>query len=284
MLTAILLMCPLLVFGQSDSEVIKKSFKVTSDTKEMWFCICNIEGNVEVEAYDGNTIEMELKKTVRASRADDVKLGMDELSIDVSEGENYVKVMMTAPNMEDKTYPEELNCNWNWQRHSEKRYYRYSYDYKVRVPRKISVKISTVNNGDLLIKDVEGEVYANNVNGDVELTNIRENTKAHTVNGHIEVSYSAMPSEFGDFQTVNGDIEIIAPKNGGAVYSFDTQWGEVYSDFEFSKKLAPKVTSNKKNGGTRFKISGSNGYQVGNGGPSMEFETLNGNVRIKKGK
>ncbi len=278
-----LLISPVMVYGQSDSEVIKKSFNVTNNTKEMWFCICNIEGDVEVEAYDGNTIEMELKKTVRARRSDDVKLGMEELDIDINEGENYVKVMMTAPNMEDRSYPEELNCNWNWQRHSEKRYYRYRYDYKVKVPRSISVKISTVNNGDLFIRDVEGQIYANNVNGDVELMNISENTKAHTVNGHIEVEYKSMPSEFGDFQTVNGDIEVIAPENGGAVYSFDTQWGKVYSDFDFSKKIAPKLEKNSGGKGVKYKLSG-NSYQVGNGGPSMDFETLNGTIRIRKGK
>ena len=113
---------------------------------------------------------------------------------------------------------------------------------------------------------------------------LKDNTKAHTVNGDIEVSYLNMPSEFGDFETINGDIEIFAPAKPNAVFSFNTKYGEVYSDFDFDKKLAPQMVSNKSRGGIKYKISGANRYQLGNGGPSMEFETLNGNVLIRKGK
>lgn len=283
LIAILLVLNPLVANGQRETETIKKSLKVSADTKEMWFCICNISGDVEVEAYDGNTIELILKKEVSGKGQSDVTKGMDELQIDVSEGENYVKVQMTAPYITNRSKNDELDCSSQWNRNGD-RDYRFRYDYKVKVPRHISVKISTVNDGDLFVKGVEGEVYANNVNGDVELEGIKENTKAHTVNGTIEVQYTAMPSEFGDFQTINGNIEIFTPTNAGAVFSFDTRWGEVYSDFDFSKKIAPKVVTNIKKGGTKYKISNSNSYQVGEGGPTMDFETLNGDILIRKGK
>jgi tellurite resistance-related uncharacterized protein len=281
LITMLLLLCPLLVFGQSETETIKKSFKVSTDSKEMWLCICNIQGDVEVEAYDGNTIELVLEKEVSGSRQSDVTEGMQELQIDVNEGDDFVKVQMKAPYITHRGEPDRLNCNSQWSNDND-RDYRFRYDYKIKVPRHISIKISTVNNGDLFVKGVEGEVYANNVNGDVALEGIKENTKAHTVNGTIDVRFTALPSEFGKFQTVNGDIEIYAPANSGAIYNFETSWGEVFSDFEFSKKIAPEVVTNKKRGSTKYMISNSNSYQVGDGGPKMDFETLNGDILIRK--
>jgi DUF4097 and DUF4098 domain-containing protein YvlB len=193
--------------------------------------------------------------------------------------------MLSAQNLyREKDDP--LACGWDW--NQNRQYKRVDYnqrlDFKVKVPNTISVKISTVNNGDLYIKGVKGEVYANNVNGDIDLIDLAANTKAQTVNGHVEVSYNQLPAEFGEYETVNGDVIIKAPSNAKGVFSFETQWGKIYSDFDFSSKVSPKVVSNKnESGGTSYKIDNSNSYQLGEGGPSLQFKTLNGNIKIIKG-
>lgn len=280
-----ILLTPLLMVAQDDRETIKKSFEVKDNSQEMWLCVCNIEGDVEVEAYDGNTIEIEVSKRIRSRRADDVKQGMEEVQVDFEEGEGYVRARLKTPQNEYREKADPLACGWNWNRNSEKTYYRYRLDFKVKVPRAISVKISTVNNSDLIVKGVQGMVYANNVNGNVELIDIANDTKAHTVNGRIDVNYTKMPTEFADFETVNGNIEVIAPKGAGAIYSFETQWGQIYSDFDFDKRLTPKVVSNKgKKGGTLYKVSKSNSYQVKEGGPEFFFKTLNGKIMLRDGK
>lgn len=282
--TMLFLLLPLLAFAQRESEVIKKSFKLNDTSKEMWFCVCNIEGDVEVEAYDGNTIEIEIQKEIRARGTADLKQGMDEVTVDFSEGDGYLRARLVTPYNRYREKDDPLACGWSWENHGNRVDYRFRLDFKVKVPRGISVKISTVNDSDLFIKGVQGEIYANNVNGDVELTDIGANTKANTVNGKIEVNYLSMPEEFAEFQTVNGDIEVYAPKNSNAVYTFETRYGEVFSDFDFSKKLAPKMVSTRaKRGGTMYKIAHANSYQVGDGGPSFEFKTLNGDILVRKG-
>lgn len=271
--------------AQNNSETIKKSFTITDFSEEMWFCVCNIEGDVEVEAYDGKTIEVEVEKRIRAKRASDVAEGMEDVDVDFTQGEGFVRARLSTPQNTFSEKDDSLACGWNWNRNSDRVYYRYRLDFKVKVPRGISVKISTVNNSDLYIDGVKGQVYANNVNGNVELTNIANDTKAHTVNGRIKVTYTSMPQEFADFETVNGDIEVYTADQGAGIYSFDTQHGEVYSDLDFSKKLAPKMVANKgKRGGSMYKISNSNSYQVADGGAEMEFKTLNGTIRVKRGK
>jgi hypothetical protein len=281
----LLLMAPLWGLAQNDSETIKKSFTVTDLTEEMWFCVCNIEGDVEVEAYDGNTIEIEVNKKIRARRDEDIAEGMKDVQVEFVQGEGFVRARLETPFNQFKERDDSLACGWQWDRNGDRVYYRYRVDFKVKVPRNISVKISTVNNSDLFIKGVKGQIYANNVNGDVELTDIANDTKAHTVNGKINVSYTSMPREFADFETINGDIVVYTAGDASGIYSFETQYGEVYSDLDFNKKLAPKMVSGKgKNGGSMYKIANSNSYQAGNGGGEISFKTLNGDIRIKKGK
>lgn len=272
------------LLGQKDSEVIKKSLKVNDNTKEFWFCVCNINGDIDVEAYDGNTIEVELKKQISARNSNDVKLGMEEVKMRVSEGSGFAKVMFEFPDQQIEDKDDELDCGWSWNGNRNRPKYSYRLDYKVKVPRGISVKVSTVNDGDVFIKNAGGEIYAGNVNGDITLEGIQGNTKANTVNGVIEVTYNKMPKEFGSFKTVNGDILLSAPESSSAVYNFQTQWGKVYSDFDFDAKVAPKMVATSNDKGTRYKISNSNGYQIGKGGPAFEFETLNGDIRVRKKK
>lgn len=272
------------LLAQKDSEVIKKSLKVNENTQEFWFCVCNINGDINVEAYDGNTIEIELKKQVSARSASEVAKGMEEVNMIVSEGSGYAKVMFTSPNQTIEDKDDELDCGWNWNGRRNQPKYSYKLDYKIKVPRGISIKVSTVNDGDVFVKNSGGEIYAGNVNGDITLEGIQGNTKANTVNGVIEVTYNKMPSEFGSFKTVNGDILISAPEKSSGIYNFQTQWGKVYSDFDFDAKVAPKMIATSSDRGTKYKISNSNGYQIGKGGPAFEFETLNGDIRISKKK
>ncbi|OEK06276.1 DUF4097 family beta strand repeat-containing protein [Roseivirga misakiensis] len=270
------------LIAQRDSETITKSLKVKDNSKEFWFAVCNINGNVDVEAYSGNTIEIELKKQISARSADNVRAGMEEVKMLISEGDDFAKVNFEFPDQKIREKDDPLDCGWDWNGNRRKSRYSYLLDYKIKVPNGISVKISTVNEGDVSIRNVEGEIYAGNVNGDITLINIESNTKASTVNGVIEAVYTKMPSEFGSFNTVNGDILLEVPSKSSGVYNFQTQWGKVYSDLDFDSKVAPKVMKTSSGKGTKYKISNSNGYQMGKGGPSMEFETLNGDIRIRK--
>ena len=274
-----------MAFGQSQSETIKKSIAVKDNSKAYWFCVCNINGDIDVEAYNGKTVEVEIIKEIRSRNAEDVRQGMEDIQVSVEEGTDYARIIMTSPDQMIKEKEDPLNCSWDWNRNRRSTGYRYTLDYKIKVPEGISVKVSTVNNGDVSVTNVDGELYAGNVNGSVYLEGVAENVKAKTVNGRVNVSFRKMPSEFASFDTVNGDITLeLTDKNDG-VYNFVTRWGKVYSDFDFDSKVAPKMQKVTNEGsGTKYRIANSNGYQLGNGGPTLDFETLNGNIRLKKKK
>ncbi len=257
----LLLLVPLFAFAQGDSEIIKKSIQVKDNSKAYWFCVCNIEGDIEVEAYPGNRVELEVRKEIRARGAADVRQGMEDIQVLVEEGDDYAKVIMTSPNQIIKEKDDPLNCSWDWNRNSSRLDYKYSLDYKIKVPEGISVKVSTVNNGDISITNVKGELYAGNVNGSVYLEGVSDNVKAKTVNGKLNVSMTKMPTDFASFDTVNGDITLELPKRNDDVFNFLTRWGKVYSELDFDSKVAPQMEKVSNNSGvTKYKIASSNGY------------------------
>lgn len=283
----LIFLMPAMVLGQSKTETIKKSFELANPTQEFWFGVCNIEGDVSVEAYNGKTIEVEVNKKISARSEADLAVGMEDIKVDFTQGDGFIMARMISSQNRYRVKNDPLACGWDWERNGNyKRVeYKQRLDFTVKVPKGISVKISTVNNGNLYLEGVAGEVYANNVNGNVDLIGLSANAIAQTVNGHVEVSYVQLPKEFGEFETVNGDIILSIPNNANGVFDFETQWGKIYSDFDFSGKVSPKLVANKtKSGGTNYKIDSSNSYQLGEGGPSYQFKTLNGNIKVIKSK
>ena len=269
------------VQGQN-TETVNRSLQVKGKASDFWFCLCNINGSIEAEAYEGSTIELTLEKRL-FERGSSSGAKVEDLQIDVIEGEDYTKVIMKHPGYTNSEPNDALDCNWNWQRKRRGGIeYDYEFNYKVKVPRGLNVKLSTVNEGHVEIKNIGGDIYASNVNGDVSIEEAKGNVKASTVNGRVDVSYASMQAEFGEFDTVNGDIYVFVPQAGSGVFSFETQWGKVYSDLDFDEKVAPKMEKVSKGGMTKYKMANSNGYRLGNGGPQLDFETLNGDIKIKR--
>ena len=60
--------------------------------------------------------------------------------------------------------------------------------------------------------------------------------------------------------------------------------GEFYTDFDNVQVMPSKVTKteSKGSGGTVYKLSKNSDIRFGAGGKLFKFETLNGNVIIKK--
>jgi DUF4097 and DUF4098 domain-containing protein YvlB len=141
-----------------------------------------------------------------------------------------------------------------------------------------------VNEGNVSIKNVYGSLKINNVNGPISIVNAKGSTIAHTVNGGITVNYLALPPDACSYYTINGELKVTYPAALAADVSFKSMNGEFYTDFQNVEVLPSHVTKteNKGNGGTVYKLSKNSDIRFGAGGKLFKFETLNGNVYIKK--
>ena len=159
-------------------------------------------------------------------------------------------------------------------------------DLKIEVPPGSALKLSTVNDGEIEVDGIAGELELHNTNGGIVVRNARGPVNANTVNGDIEVEFTGgLGSEPMAFSTLNGDVDLTLP----AASTFDVRLrsdnGEIYSDFDVA--LAPKaakVEEDRGKGKYRVSIAKELSGKVGGGGPEIFLKTFNGDIVLRKGK
>jgi hypothetical protein len=154
----------------------------------------------------------------------------------------------------------------------------------VKVPFGMNLHISTVNDGIITVNNVIGTLHINNVNEEISIKNATGTTYAHTVNGDVSVSYQANPPEECSYYTINGNINISYQPGLSADLQFKSMHGDFFTDFPEAELLPASVTKVKEKKGNSivYKLNTTTSVRFGKGGRTFKFETLNGNVYIKK--
>jgi hypothetical protein len=259
-------------------EHISKQFTLQKPAANSVFALYNVFGSVKVEGYNGNQVMIEIDQTIEADNADDMAKAKQEFKLGFDQKADTITAYTAAP------YDSRPHQWRDSDRHSDRRYYTVKLEYTVKVPNNMNLKVSTVNNGTMSVKDVYGTLKVNNVNGPITIVNAKNTTDAHTVNGGISVNYLANPTDASSYSTINGKLEIAYQPNLAANVQFKSMNGEFYTNFDNTEILPTQVvkTETKRDNSTTYKLNKNTQIKVGTGGKLFKFETLNGNIYIKK--
>ena len=223
-----------------------------------------LAGSITVKGYDGKDVIVEAR--VRASEGSERAGGMRRIpmtstGLSVEEDSNTVNISTESMNR--------------------------AVDVTIQVPRKTSLYLRTVNDGDIVVNGVEGEMDVNDVNGEVTMTDISGNAVAHALNGKVLVTFARIdPSKPMAFSSLNGDIDVTFPADLKANVSLSSDQGDVYSEFDIQlQATAPKqiTEDGRKSGGKyRVKIDKTLRGTINGGGPEYQFKNFNGDIYIRK--
>jgi hypothetical protein len=160
-------------------------------------------------------------------------------------------------------------------------------DLTITVPHHSSVSLHTVNDGNIVVSDIDGELDINNVNGTVTLNGIGGSVVAHALNGKVLATFTRVdPEKPMAFSSLNGDIDVTFPPDVKANLSLRTDNGEIYSDFDIQlQATAPQqiVEDDRGKGGKyRVRIDKTLRATLNGGGPEIQFKDFNGNIYIRK--
>ncbi len=283
--TTILLLCVLALTGQATaaSETIKIERKLTfaKESPDNVLEIYNIFGSLEVEGYDGNEVIVYLEITINAKTEAQLSKAKGELSLGVLEDDSALVLYNKAQFLHTERIDGPCQCNW-----MKDVDYEFSYDYKVKVPRNIHLHLSTVNDGFIEVKQVNGSVYAHHVNGPITLLQVGGSIDAKTINGDLSVEHTRVPAGANSYHSFNGDVNVYYPTEPNAEISFKSFNGSFFTDLDNIAVQAPAWEKEevKKNGKTTYKLSQQKKMTVGKGGNLLAFETFNGNIYVKKSK
>jgi DUF4097 and DUF4098 domain-containing protein YvlB len=135
----------------------------------------------------------------------------------------------------------------------------------------------------VVVDGTHGDFDVTNVNGRVVLRAMRGSGRASTVNGSVEATFDAAPRSESLFKTVNGDVSVTLPRTLAADLRLKSMRGAMYTDFDTVTVPADREPA-RRQGQPRFvyRQRGFTTHRVGGGGPALSFETLNGDIQIKR--
>jgi hypothetical protein len=153
-----------------------------------------------------------------------------------------------------------------------------------RVPRNANLELSTVNDGEITVSNINGKLVLENVNGPITATNINGSVIAESVNQDITVSFAGINTDdVMAFSSVNGDLNLGLPANTGAELHIDSAEGEIISDFEVEVMPSkPVMTRDSSRHGVEVSVESAIIANVNGGGTVIKLKTLNGNINITK--
>lgn len=248
--------------AQQEADPQRIAVPVGSPGEQVVLEVSLLSGAVRVEGYDGDQVVVEATRKEPNREVEKVdgmyRIPNNTLGLSVEQNGNTVEV------------------GGNWRSNVA--------EVSIQVPRKTSVKIDTVNDGEIEIAGVDGDHELSSVNGEIEARAVGGSVVASTTNGDVTVELLRVtPDTPMSFTTWNGDVEVSFPPSFGAQLVMKVGQGEIFSEFEVAvDPLGARMKREDGARGTRLELESEVRARLGGGGPEVRFETFNGDVRIRK--
>lgn len=278
--------------AQTHTEKITREFSLEKKSPENAIIIANINGDVKVVGYAGDKILVEVNKSINAKTAARLEKGKTEIKLGVLDLADtiilYVDGLCGGFGKQDNrdhggAIRSAKNWGYNWNKGCNdcNTEYDYKLDFVVRIPTSLNISVSTINDGNIDVENVDGVVIARNINGSIRLQNLMRESDASTINGNVDVEYARNPQKDCRYYSLNGDINAWFQRGLSASMSFESFNGSFYTNIDRLESLPVQVEKKDMKEGVKYKING-NRYKVGAGGANLDFETFNGNVYLKE--
>lgn len=240
----------------------------------------NTNGFIHVEAATGSAVQMSIHKVVRGETSNDVAEGQRDVRLEFKDG---------APRIEATVYDRrghycgEERDGRDGDRNWDRIHYNVRFDFTIKVPRDVQLRLCTVNGGDVIVSGTRGDFDVTNVNGLIDMKGVAGSGRAHTVNGPVSVTFTANPKQESSFKTINGNVDVQFQEGLSADFAMKTMNGGLYTDFDAQPlPAALSAAPQRNNGRFTYRANQFTRVRVGSGGPQITFETLNGNVRARR--
>jgi DUF4097 and DUF4098 domain-containing protein YvlB len=159
---------------------------------------------------------------------------------------------------------------------------------EIQVPQNFSLKLATVNGGNIEISNLNGDFELSNVNGHIAMENVSGSAVANTTNGHIKANFLKWDgSSPMAFTTLNGNVDLTLPASSKFNTKLRSDRGEVYTDFDLAhdpKQTQAKPAARSESGLYQVSTADFITGKVNGGGPEILIKNMHGNIYIRKSK
>jgi hypothetical protein len=211
--------------------------------------ISNVNGKIDVEPGEGNTVEVIALKKAKGPSPEAAKSALERITIE-----------------EDAT-PARIKLDTKVARTSGLfNHGGIQVEYRVKVPAGAEVKFTTVNGG-IDLSGLKGRIEAETTNGGVRAREVAGQIAATTTNGGLDIDLARMPEGGVKLECTNGGIKLRLPRDAKATISARITNGGI------SQGDLPIETSGESN---RRRLDG----RLNGGGPRIDIEGTNGGITL----
>lgn len=277
---AVLMLIGASTFMANAQEREQLTVPLSDPARESKLNVSLVTGSIKVVGYDGKDIMIDAiagnkgERTSKKGMNINIDMSNDKGNTDgmkrISTNDGFELIAKEKNNVVNVSV-DKVNTNIN---------------ITVKVPRKTSLKLSTVNNGDIWVENVNGNLEVSNINGEIRMKNVAGSVLANTINQDIVVNFTDVtPNTPMAFTTLNGDVDVTFPPTIKANVKLKTERGGVYTDFDIDVDKNPaKVnqTSDKERGLYKITKDEWTYGKINAGGSEIMMKTMNGNIYVRK--
>ncbi len=262
----------LLLFALSTTLLAAQSEKFTH-TDLPYTTVSNINGYIHVIGEDRADISVEL---MNVESKEDVKLVREEY-------EDGLYVYVQLPDHQVTINAQDHSINQQWKNNDcSIKIGSFHYDILLRVPKHTHLNLSTLNDGEIDVKNITGELSVNNLNRSINLSQVSQLIYAHALNGDIDVDFTSNPEKEMYIHSLNGEVTLNMPDELHAEIAFSSFNGDLYTNFDDIRSSKPEIKKNDSDDGFKISIGKEDLYVIGKGGPKITIETFNGDAIVKE--
>ena len=162
-----------------------------------------------------------------------------------------------------------------------------SINFEIEVPLRSNLKLSAVNDGEILIENVDGELEVTNVNGGIVMNSVAGSVIAGTTNGTVRATLTRVNAQREmAFTSLNGTVDVTLPPATRANLRMRSNNGDVYSDFDVQLAASTPSVEETRSSNGRYRINRNRAIvgTINGGGPEIELRTFNSNVYVREGR
>ena len=205
------------------------------------FELQNVNGPVDVEGWDRDSVEIRAVKTAKNREAD-----LALVSIEVDAQPSAVSVSTRYPQNEGVEV---------------------AVEYKVHVPHSAHVEHVGTVNGTLRVSGIEALEDLRTVNGNIEVYEAGGSVHAHTTNGNVHMELLHVKDKNGAIaETTNGSVLLAVPADTHADLETRCMNGNFFSELPVTFESTMKLRE----------MHG----KLGHGGTPIRLRTVNGGIRL----
>jgi len=240
--------------------------------------VANISGSIHVTGTSGQQVEMTAVRTDEADTQALLDKAAKEVTLKTEVKDGMLQIYPDGP-FREESHRSPFDRSWNHDGPG----YNFSFEITLKVPTSMNLDLRNVNKGGITVDNVHGHFDVHEVNGPVEMKRMGGSGDVRSVNGGVLVAFDQNPTGPCNFKTVNGTVEVDLKPGLSADLRYKTLHGGIFTDFELNGQPSPVAGSaDRQNGKFVYRSHGLSQARVGSGGPLLSFETVNGEIRIRR--